>query len=131
MTTAREASLSYAATSLTLDPGTGLAPPRDFSRDAWGGGRKLKPLRSARPVTDRASFTEDPFSDHARLDLINAPPCPRQQNVGRRRGLKTAREASPPSRLNRLWGHGSYGVCGDPRGPNKHLHQQPHLPVER
>ena len=36
-------------TSLTLDPGAGLATPRGISSAARGGGRKLKPLKLQGP----------------------------------------------------------------------------------
>ena len=60
-------------TSLTLDPGAGLATPREVSRTAWGGGRMIKPTRSARPVTDQGQLCISSVLGHARLDPINAP----------------------------------------------------------
>lgn len=41
---------------LEAGPGRGPCPPRDVSRAAWGGGRMIKPSRSARPVTDRGQL---------------------------------------------------------------------------
>ena len=61
------------ATSLKLDPGTGLAPPREVSRAAWGGGRMITPTRSARPVTDQGQLCISSVLGHARLDPINTP----------------------------------------------------------
>jgi len=56
MKTARKAGHTLAAMRLKLDPGAGLAAPRDVSRAAWGGGRMIKPTRSARPVTDQGQL---------------------------------------------------------------------------
>ena len=85
------------ATSLKLDPGAGLASPRDVSRAAWGGGRMIKPTRSARPVTDQGQLCISARSRTCATRPHQHTSRPRHQNIGRRRGFKTtACEASPP-----------------------------------
>ena len=85
------------ATSLKLAPGTGLAAPREVSRAAWGGGRMIKPTRSARPVTDQGQLCISSVLGHARLDPMNEPRDRDSNTSAAAVALTTtASEASPP-----------------------------------
>jgi len=85
------------ATSLKLDPGTGLAPPREVSRAAWGGGRMITPNAISK-ARDRSGPALYKFSSRTRATRPHQHTTrPRQHNVGRRRGLDDNGERSEPS----------------------------------
>jgi len=97
-TTRRSRRAPPCATSLKADPGTGLATPRDVSRAAWGGGRRIEPTRSARPVTDQGQLCISPCSRTG----PTRPPSTQQRDPGpthpgRRRGLGENGSRSEPS----------------------------------
>ena len=109
------------ATRLKLDPGTGLAQPRDVSRAAWGGGRIVKPTRSARPVTDQGQLcisarlsdthASTPSTDPATATSNHRPPPWLQDNGSRSEPSSFQREGgSEGVRLRPRYGVGTFGA---------------------
>ena len=78
--TARRANLS--ATTLKLAPGAGLAPPRDVSRDAWGGGRTSNHRDCKARDRSATALHKCMFSDTPASTSINATSRPRLQRIG-------------------------------------------------